>query len=92
MKRRFGFFAKLAFLAIVFFLAISIISKSVQINALKEQTKKLEKERDSYTLQVEQLNAELNEEVSAETIKRIAKERLNLREPGNIVFANDLPN
>ena len=31
-------------------------------------------------------------EVSEETIKRIAREKLGLREPDDIVYANDLPN
>ncbi|MBQ3865661.1 MAG: cell division protein FtsL [Clostridia bacterium] len=91
-KHRFGFFAKLAFVAILVFLAISIVNQNIRINSLKEQQKKLEAERNSYSLQVERLNAELNEEVSEETIKRIAREKLNLREPGNVVYANDLPN
>ena len=91
-KHRFGFFAKLAFVAILVFLAISIVNQNIRINSLKEQQKKLEAERNTYSLQVERLNAELNEEVSEETIKRIAREKLNLREPGNVIYANDLPN
>ena len=66
--------------------------QNIRINSLKEQQKKLEAERNTYSLQVERLNAELNEEVSEETIKRIAREKLNLREPGNVIYANDLPN
>ena len=30
-------------------------------------------------------------EVSTETIKRIAREKLNLRDPDDLVYANDLP-
>ena len=91
-KHRFGFFAKLAFVAILISLVISIVNLNLKINALKEKEKSLEAEKSTYTLQVERLNAQLNEEVTEETIKRIAREKLNLREPGNVVYANDLPN
>lgn len=91
-KHRLNFFVKLAFVAILLFLVVSIVNKNLQINSLKEQQKRLEAEKSTYTLQVERLNAQLSEEVSEETIKRIAREKLNLREPGNVVYANDLPN
>ena len=90
--RRAGFFAKLALIAIVFFLAISIVDKNIEINQLKKEAEKLDSERRAYTLKVERLNSQLEEEVSEETIKRIAKEKLNLRDPDDLVYANDLPN
>jgi len=90
--RRAGFFAKLALIAIIFFLAISIVDKNIEINQLKKEADKLESERRAYTLKVERLNSQLEEEVSEETIKRIAKEKLNLRDPNDLVYANDLPN
>ncbi len=92
MRQRIGFFTKLAFLAILFFLAISIVDKNIEINALKKEEEKLRAERQSYTLKVERLNSQLNEEVTEETIKRIAREKLNLRDPDDLVYANDLPN
>jgi len=92
MHRRLGFFAKLAFVSIIFFLVITIVTKNIEINELKKEEEKLQKERAAYTLQVERLNSQLKEEVSADTIKRIAKEKLNLREPSDLVYANDLPN
>jgi cell division protein FtsL len=92
MQHRIGFFGKLAFLAILFFLAISIIDKNLEINDLKKEEEKLKAQRQSYTLQVERLNSQLKEEVTEETIKRIAREKLNLRDPDDLVYANDLPN
>jgi len=73
-------------------LVITIVTKNIEINELKKEEEKLQKERAAYTLQVERLNSQLKEEVSADTIKRIAKEKLNLREPSDLVYANDLPN
>lgn len=92
MKHRLGFFAKLAFVAILFFLLVSIVDKNIEINALKKEEAMLRAQAQEYTTQVEKLNARLNEEISEESIKRIAKEKLNLREPGSIIYASDLPN
>ncbi len=92
MRHRLGFFAKLAFVAIIFFLVISIVDKNIEINSLKKEEEKLAAERQTYTLKVERLSAQLEAEVSEETIKRIAREKLNLRNPDELVYANDLPN
>lgn len=92
MKHRLGFFAKLAFVAILFFLLVSIVDKNIEINSLKKEEAILRAQAQEYTAQVEKLNARLNEEISEESIKRIAKEKLNLREPGSIIYASDLPN
>jgi len=91
-QKRFGFLGKLVFLVVLFFLAITIVNKNIEINDLKKKEEKLRAQRQSYTLQVERLNSQLEEEVTEETIKRIAREKLNLRDPGDLVYANDLPN
>ena len=92
MRHRLGFFAKLAVAAIIFFLVISIVDKNIEINALKKEKEKLDQTQQTYLLKVEKLNSQLSEEVSEETIKRIAKEKLNLREAGDLIYSNDLPN
>ena len=92
MRNRLGFFGKLAFVVISLFLVISIVDKSIEINDLKEKEKKIKEQVQSYTLQVERLESQLEEEVSEETIRRIAREKLNLRDPGDLVYSNDLPN
>lgn len=92
MRHRLGFFAKLAFVALIFVLIVSIVDKNLKINDLKEEENRLQEQVRSYTLQVEKLNSQLEETVTEETIKRIAREKLNLRDPGDIIYANDLPN
>jgi len=92
MRHRLGFFAKLAFLTIFFFLVVSIVDKNIEINALKKQEAKLNEQKQAYTLRVERLNSQLTEDVSTETIKRIAREKLNLRDPDDLVYSNSLPN
>lgn len=91
-RKGLGFFSKLALIAIVFFLVISIVDKNIEINTLKREEEKKRQELQSYTLQVERLNSQLEEEVTGETIKRIAREKLNLRDPNELVYSNDLPN
>ena len=71
---------------------ISIVDKNLKINDLKEEEDRLREQVRSYTLQVEKLNSQLEETVTEETIKRIAREKLNLRDPGEMIYANDLPN
>ncbi|MBR7165303.1 MAG: septum formation initiator family protein [Clostridia bacterium] len=92
MQNKLGFFGKLAFLVIVFFLAISIVNLNIEINSLNKEKEKLQAQYDSYSYRVERLHSQLEEEVTEETIKRIAREKLNLRDPDDIVYANDLPN
>ena len=92
MRTKIGFFGKLAFIAIIIFLIISIVDKNLQINDLKEKEEKINNQMQAYTLYVEKLNSQLEEEVSEETIKRVAREKLNLRDPGELIYSNDLPN
>ena len=92
MRNKLGFFAKLALLAILLFLVISIVDQNIEINRLNSEEEKLRAQQQVYTLRVEKLNAELEEDVTEETIKRIARRKLNLRDPGNLIYANDRPN
>ena len=85
MQKKFKFFLKLVFFVFVVFLIVTIINKSLQLNDLKEKEKKVREQMQAYTLQVERLSTQLEEEVSEETIKRIAREKLNLRDPGDLI-------
>ena len=91
MRAKFVFFGKIIFVAVVLFLVVTIIDKNLQINDLKEKEKKVREQMQAYTLQVERLSTQLEEEVSDETIKRIAREKLNLRDPGDLIYANEQP-
>lgn len=92
MRTKIAFFIKLAIIAIIIVLIVSIVDKNLQINDLKEKEEKISNQLQAYTLYVEKLNSQLEEEVSAETIKRVAREKLNLRDPGELIYSNDLPN
>ena len=91
MYKSFNFFGKIVISVIIVVLVVTIINKNLQINQLKEKEKKVHQQMQAYTLQVERLSTQLEEEVSEETIKRIARERLNLRDPGDLIYANEQP-
>lgn len=91
MRAKLIFFGKIIFTVLVLFLVITIIDKNLQINDLKEKEKKVRQQMQAYTLQVERLNSQLKEEVTEETIKRIARDKLNLRDPGDLIYANEQP-
>ena len=90
--KKVGIFAVLALVAMMIFLVISIVQLNVTINQKKAQEQELIQIRNAGKLRIEELNQQIDEEITPETIKRIAREKLNLRDPGVIIFASDLPN
>ena len=92
MNKRLGLFAKLAFLSILIFLAISIIQMNIRINELRKTQEELQQQANEGRLEVEELYQQLENELDETMIKKIAREKLNLRDPGDIIFASDLPN
>jgi cell division protein FtsB len=91
MRKNLAFFGKIVFVVVVLFLVVTIMNKNLEINDLKDKEKKVREQMQAYTLQVERLSSQLEEEVSEETIKRIAREKLNLRDPGDLIYANEQP-
>ena len=92
MVKRLGLFAKLAFLSVLIFLVISVVQMNIRIRDLREDEEALKEQLLQSQLNVEEMNGELGQELSEELIKKIAREKLNLRDPGDIIFASDLPN
>lgn len=90
MGKKVGLFA--AFAVILVILVILIVDRNVKLQELDKQAAQKYSEKETLILEVEKLNAELNCELDEETIKRIAREKLNLRERGDVAFATDLPN
>ena len=91
MRKNLAFFGKIVFVVVILFLVVTIINTRIEINDLKNKEKKVREQMQAYTLQVERLSSQLEEEVSEETIKRIAREKLNLRDPGDLIYANEQP-
>ena len=92
MDKKFGLFAKLAFLSILIFLVISVVQMNIRINSLRDTRDELQSELDKVKLEAEELGQQLDIELDEEMIKKIAREKLDLRDPGDIIFASDLPN
>lgn len=92
MKGRLGFFAKLAFLAILFFLFVVMIQINMQINELKSEYDDVSAELAKQKEAVAKVQEELDAPYSEDTIRRIAREELGLCNPGDIIFESDSPN
>lgn len=92
MVKRLGLFAKLAFLSVLIFLVISVVQMNIRIRDLREDEEALKQQLLEGQLNVEEMNGQLGQELDEELIKKIAREKLNLRDPGDIIFASDLPN
>ena len=92
MKQRLGFFVRLAFIAILVFLLIVMIQINIQINDLKKEydsvATRLREQNDA----IDRVREELDAPYSEETIRRIAREELNLSSPGDILYESDSPN
>ena len=92
MQGKLGFFAKLAVLAILFFLFVVMIQVNMQINELKEEYNHVSLELKAQKDARDKVQEELDAPYSEETIRRIAREELGLCNPGDIIFESDSPN
>lgn len=92
MQGKLGFFARLAVLAILFFLFVVMIQVNMQINELKEEYDTVAQELKAQKNARDKVQEELDAPYSEETIRRIAREELGLCNPGDIIFESDSPN
>lgn len=92
MKKRSGFFLKLAFLSIVLFLFVVMIQVNIQINERETEYEEVLERLDAQQDEIARVQEELDAPYTEETIRRIAKEQLNLCNPGDIVYESDNPN
>lgn len=92
MKGKLGFFARLAFLAILFFLFVVMIQVNMQINELKDERDAVAQELYEQREAVAKVQQSLDAPFSEETIRQIAKDELNLSDPGDIIYESDSPN
>ena len=78
MQGKLGFFARLAVLAILFFLFVVMIQVNMQINELKEEYDTVAQELKAQKNARDKVQEELDAPYSEETIRRIAREELGL--------------
>jgi len=88
---KFGFFTKIAIICVIAFMLLKVTELNVKIGNLREAESELQKQVDMYELSIEELKEKLDQPLDEETIKRFAREKLNLRDPGDMLFVSDLP-
>ena len=93
IPKRVNSFVKFAVVCILIFFFIASIKMNVDINNIKDKVDKVQNEVLIKKAENEKLTAEINSfELNEETVKKIAREKLGLRENDAIIFENSLPN
>ncbi|MCR5263732.1 MAG: septum formation initiator family protein [Clostridiales bacterium] len=83
-------FVRIASVALILFLIASIVRLNAKANDLVEQRDELAKQVDKYAEEVEELEDQLARPYDDEYIKNVAREKLGLRMPDEIIFYNEL--
>lgn len=87
-----GFFIKVAVFAFAVFAVITIVELQLKYNQYELQRDQLRAEISNLEDKVEELEDQASSEVDEQYIISVAKEKLNLRLPEEIIFYNDLFN
>lgn len=91
-RKETGFFVKTAIFAFAVFAVITIVQLQLKYNQYEARRDQLRAEINNLEDKVEELENQANNEVDRQYIIDIAKEKLNLRLPEEIIFYNDLFN
>ncbi|MBQ2881185.1 MAG: cell division protein FtsL [Clostridia bacterium] len=91
-KRETGLFVRVAVFAFAVFAVITIVQLQLQYNAYKAERDALQAEVDNLIDEKEELENELSSFDNEDHIVDVAKDKLNLRLPEEIIFYNDLYN
>ena len=86
-------FVKFAVAFILVLFLIASIKMNIDINNMKTKVAQAEIALENKKLEIEKTKAEINSfELNEETIKKIAREKLGLRDNDAIIFENSQPN
>ena len=97
-KQKLNFWIKIAMIFITVFFLVAIVKMNMQINDMKAELGKSKAEVEQRQLNIEKIQSEIDsfpkdtENLDEETIKRIAREKLNLQDSDVVIFANSQPN
>ena len=91
-KKETGILVKVAVFAFAVFAVFTIVQLQLQFNAYKAERDALQAEVDDLIDKKEELENELSSIEDGDHIVNVAKEKLNLRLPEEIIFYNDLYN
>ncbi len=89
-KKRTNLFVKLALVAFGLFCLATIVSQQFQLNALENKMETLRRQISAKEESVGAIQNRLEEPFDKEYIIKIAREKLNMRLPNEIVFYSDL--
>lgn len=85
-------FVRAAIVVFIVFCIVTIVKIQLEFNELEEKKAALNEQIDDYVFSIDKIQNDLNTPVDDDYIIRIAKEKLNLRLPEEIIFYNDLAN
>jgi len=85
-----NFLVKLAILVVVLVCVVSGVSFVIQYNTLQQKRDALAADIEAIEERIDEVQAALDTPFDDEYIIRIAREKLNLRLPEEVVFYNDL--
>lgn len=91
-RRETGFFVKTAIFAFAVFAVITIVQLQLKYNQYEAQRDQLRAEISNLEDKKDELENQAGSEVDRQYIIDVAKEKLNLRLPEEIIFYNDLFN
>ncbi len=92
-RSRIDFWIKFAVVCVILFFFFASIKLNVDINNIKEEVAQAANEIEKKQLEIEKTRSEIDTfELNEETIKKIAREKLNLRESDAIIFESSQPN
>ena len=83
-------FVKAAVVVLVVFCLVMIVSMQIEYNELRARRDVLLAELDAINVRIQTVQSALNAPFDEEYIIKIAREKLNLRLPEEVVFYNDL--
>ena len=89
-RQQTNFFIKVIMLAIVGVVIVAIVDMQVKMNKLANQRKELQVEIDRASDRVEEIKVKLKTPFDEDYMERLAREKLNYRNPNDIVFTNDI--
>lgn len=89
MKLTRNLFVKLAMLVFSVFCFLTIITLQLENNSMKEQAAALDSRIQEYQIYIEDLQTTLNAPMDEEYVADIAREKLGLRHPQEVVFYSD---
>ena len=91
-SRRSNLIIRIAFIMIFVFLFISVINLQVQIRDLRIERDKRVAEVRSLQDSIDELELRLSTPIDDKYIERIARDKLGYRNPGEIIYYNDIAN